>query len=151
MTVRTTEGKFTFPKRSCANNDKSRIDKSDMLSLVRFLEENAREWSWEPSLLSRANLVVEELVVNSIEHGMMADKIHVRVSLASDDSKAYITITDNGKPFDVIRDAPFVDTSLPLEERSVGGLGLEIVRSITSSMSYERYLDENVVHIEMTK
>ena len=151
MTVRITEGEFVFSRRSCANNDESRIDKSDMLSLVRFLEENAKECSWNPSLLSRANLVVEELVVNSIEHGMMADEINIRVSLASDDRRAYITIADNGKPFDIVRDAPSVDTTLPLEERSVGGLGLEIVRNITSSMSYERYLDQNIVHIEMTK
>ena len=54
------------------------------------------------------------------------------------------TIIDCGKPFDpTVQDE--VDTTLPAEERRIGGLGIHIVRQMMDSINYERMDNLNVL------
>lgn len=47
-----------------------------------------------------------------------------------------VKFCDNGKPFDPTG-AGDPDVTLPAEKRSIGGLGIFMVRRMTSSMRYE--------------
>jgi len=54
-----------------------------------------------------------------------------------------LTISDNGPPFDPFaRAAP--DTTLSIEERQIGGLGIHLVRQMMDEVSYERREGRNV-------
>jgi anti-sigma regulatory factor (Ser/Thr protein kinase) len=44
---------------------------------------------------------------------------------------------DDGQPFDPLL-APTPDTSAPLESRAIGGLGIHLVRKLTTSQRYAR-------------
>lgn len=57
-----------------------------------------------------------------------------------------ITIADEGEPFNPLM-APEPDTTLPLEKRKVGGLGIMLVRKMMDSVSYERDGDFNLFTI----
>jgi len=37
-----------------------------------------------------------------------------------------------------------VDTSLPLEERPIGGLGIHLIRNLATELAYERKENRNV-------
>jgi anti-sigma regulatory factor (Ser/Thr protein kinase) len=93
-----------------------------------------------------ADLVVEELVSNTIKYGYEdAGAPHcAHVGVLYEDGLLTIEVRDAGRPFDPLEaDAP--DFSLPAEERPIGGLGIHLVRQMTDELRYERRGHENVV------
>ncbi|MBQ6033357.1 MAG: ATP-binding protein, partial [Prevotella sp.] len=51
---------------------------------------------------------------------------------------------DEGTPFDPTTRKE-VDTTLPVEERPIGGLGILLVRKLMDSINYERIDGKNVL------
>ena len=86
------------------------------------------------------NLALEEAVTNVILYAY-PDGVDGTVDMDAvllDDSVKFV-ISDRGKPFDPTA-APEADTTLPVEERPIGGLGIFLVRQIMDDVSY-RYED----------
>jgi serine/threonine-protein kinase RsbW len=95
------------------------------------------------------HLVLDEIVVNIIEHGYDDElRHHIHVSLALDGERLTIRVEDDGKPFNPL-DTPPPDLNLPIEERPIGGLGIHIVRSSVDTLEYRREAGRNV--LQMTK
>lgn len=92
----------------------------------------------DPRLLPPVDLVVEELFTNMVKYGAAADPgAEVRIDMASVPGGVEVSLTDFGvEPFDVTQ-APDADTSLPIEERRPGGLGLHLIRRLVDSWGYE--------------
>jgi anti-sigma regulatory factor (Ser/Thr protein kinase) len=61
----------------------------------------------------------------------------IAVELDVADGIVTTTIEDDGRPFD-LSEAAEPDVSAPLEERSVGGLGLLLIRRLMDDVTYER-------------
>ncbi len=97
-----------------------------------------------------ADLVIEELVTNTIKYGY-ADRaphcIHVGVDFTAE--RLAIEIRDDGQAFDPLALAA-PDITLAAEERDIGGLGIHLVRQMTDSLTYERRGIWNVVRAEKT-
>lgn len=94
---------------------------------------------------NQMNLVVEEAVVNVIDYGYPAGAqgdIQVRATL--DDGILTFVLIDRGVPFDPTTREP-VDTTLPAEERPIGGLGIFMMQSLMDSIDYERIDEQNVL------
>jgi sigma-B regulation protein RsbU (phosphoserine phosphatase) len=64
--------------------------------------------------------------------------------VVGDDKELTFVLRDNGRPFDPTT-APEVDITLPAEQRSVGGLGIHLIRHYMDAFSYERVDDQNVL------
>jgi anti-sigma regulatory factor (Ser/Thr protein kinase) len=64
------------------------------------------------------------------------------------DGELVIEVEDDGRPFNPLQIPP-PDMDRPLEQRSVGGLGLHLVRELTSSIEYTRREEKN--HLVMRK
>ncbi|HEY8899594.1 MAG TPA: ATP-binding protein [Chthoniobacterales bacterium] len=95
-----------------------------------------------------ADLVLEELVTNTIKYGYDdagAHCIHVDVDFAA--GRLGIAVRDDGRPFDPL-DRPAPDVTLPADQRDIGGLGLHLVRQMTDSLTYERRDGWNIVRAE---
>ena len=84
------------------------------------------------------NLVLEELVLNVINYAYDESGHQVEVQLTCNEEDLVIEITDEGRPFDPLHDAPDPDMDSPMEERRIGGLGVYLVRTMTSEMQYRR-------------
>jgi sigma-B regulation protein RsbU (phosphoserine phosphatase) len=125
------------------------------LSLVNRLDEIGRihesfnafaEEHGVPTPIRRQiNLVLDELLSNVISYAFEDDEereIDVRIELSSD--RLAVTIADDGIPFNPFSSAP-PDTSLSLEERELGGLGIHVVSKVMDEVSYNRRTDRNVV------
>ncbi|MHC4589893.1 MAG: ATP-binding protein, partial [Planctomycetota bacterium] len=57
-----------------------------------------------------------------------------------------IEVLDDGRPFNPFsQESP--DTTLPLEARRVGGLGIHLVQRVMDEVSYERRIDKNLVKL----
>jgi anti-sigma regulatory factor (Ser/Thr protein kinase) len=57
-----------------------------------------------------------------------------------------IDIVDSGVPFDPLA-VPPPDLSADPEERTTGGMGIFLLRSIVDAMTYRRDHDQNVLHL----
>jgi len=92
---------------------------------------------------NRLTLVLEELLTNVISYGYDDDEEHqIHVHLKMEDSILTSTFDDDGRPFDPhAAQKPVMDG--PLEDRSVGGLGIHLILTIMDSVEYKRVDDRN--------
>lgn len=89
------------------------------------------------------NLVVEEIVLNLVEHTppyALDEAVTVSITVAP--ARVVLTIEDERPPF-APGDAPDLDVAAPLGERRAGGMGLHLVRAMTDELSYERVGERN--------
>ena len=97
--------------------------------------------------LFAANLAIEELVTNIIKYGYDDDAAHeITIRLVVSGSKLRIEISDDGHAFNPF-DQPEPDTSLPAEERPIGGLGIHFVRNLLDACAYCRSEGRNIVSL----
>ena len=106
--------------------------------LTAAVELLAEQDNWPAPLTFKVNLVLEELVLNVINYAYDESGHQVEVQLTCNEEDLVIEITDEGKPFDPLHDAPDPDMDSPMEERRIGGLGVYLVRTMTSEMQYRR-------------
>ncbi len=91
------------------------------------------------------NVALDELLANELSHGMAGrDAGSVTVEVELDQERVTVTITDDGPPFDPFRQAA-PDTTLSVDERPIGGLGIYLVRELMDNVSYQRRDGQNVV------
>ena len=58
--------------------------------------------------------------------------------------QARAEVEDDGREFDPLTRPP-VDTSAPLEQRGIGGLGVHMVRQLMDSVEYRRVTGRNIL------
>ena len=126
---------------------------SDVLPQIEdILNEMAEAGDWPITLTMRANLILEELVLNTLTHGDISGLTEIDLQLESQDHALTIRLIDDGAPFNPLKDAPEPDVTLPLAERPIGGLGVYLVRTMGEELEYRRDNDRNhlklVVHPE---
>lgn len=117
--------------------------------LAGFIEAIADEIHLDQSLAMSLNLALEEAVSNVIMYAYPegSDGLVDIEAIIRHDRLDFI-ITDSGNPFDPTQ-APEVDTTLGVEERAIGGLGIYLVRNIMDDVRYERAEAKNI--LSMTK
>ena len=81
-------------------------------------------------------LVIEEILTNVATHGRSSDA-PATVTLEVRPDRVSGEIGDCGAPFDP-RTGPMPDFGTPVEDRKIGGLGLHLVRQLTSVLEYRR-------------
>jgi anti-sigma regulatory factor (Ser/Thr protein kinase) len=92
-----------------------------------------------------ANLAIEEFVTNCIKYGYNDSAEHIiEIELKLNSDELVLIVTDDGNPFNPL-ESPDPDTSLPVEERPVGGLGIFLLRKMFDRMDYAREDGKNRV------
>ena len=108
------------------------------------IEEFAEEENWSPDLTFQIGLAVEELGVNIVNYGHDDDKAHeIKIVISSEDEAITIEIEDDGNAFNPLQDAPEPDLDAEVEDRTVGGLGIYLVRTMMDEVRYERQQNKN--------
>ncbi len=106
---------------------------------------------WPVSLDFKIKLILEEVVLNALNYGHPEKPTNVSLKITDLDKEVLIEILDDGKAFNPLKDAPVPDTDAPLEERPIGGLGVYLVKTLVSDISYERINDKNSLSIIVDK
>ena len=108
------------------------------------IEQLAEEENWSPDVTFQIGLAVEELGVNIVNYGYDDDKDHeIRIVISSEDEAITIEIEDDGHAFNPLSDAPEPDLDAEVEDRTVGGLGIYLVRTMMDEVHYQRQQDKN--------
>ena len=108
---------------------------------------DALEGLWAAQGVSRAvtwpmEVSLDEVLANVVRHGLAGRGESAQVELElqldpGDPPRCEVRIEDDGPEFDPLR-AAAPDTSLGVDERPIGGLGIELVRRLMDEVHYER-------------
>ena len=93
----------------------------------------------------RVNMVFDELLANVISYAYDDGEAHsIEITVGYNNGRLTIGITDDGIPFNPFtREDP--DTTLSLEERDIGGLGIHLVKNTMDETLYQRRHNRNTV------
>ena len=122
-------------------------DIATITQLSEFVETVCEEKGLDMALTMNLNLALEEAVVNVMSYAYPDSQGDVKVDIIIDDQKVVSTLTDSGIPFDPTQKGD-VDTTLPAEERPIGGLGIHLVKQIMDKVSYQYVGNQNILTLE---
>ena len=128
---------------------KVKSDREELDGITSAVEAFSADEDWSTDLLFRINLVIEELVLNIIDYGYDDNDHEIELNFNSDANSVTVDITDEGRAFDPLNDAPEPDIDSPLEERHVGGLGVYLARTMMDELTYRRENSRN--HLTLVK
>jgi anti-sigma regulatory factor (Ser/Thr protein kinase) len=112
----------------------SRQEELDRLTIE--IEELAEKLCWPAEILLHVQLVLEELIVNTIHYAFPDGRNgHIEVLLRFEPESLYLKVSDDGDAFDPFSIAD-PDLSLDLEERPIGGLGVHFIRTYMDHHEY---------------
>ena len=99
--------------------------------------------------LYTVDLVLEELVSNTIRYGYSDKTVHdIHVSLTLEDRVVILTIHGDGQEFNPLT-ASVPETAQSLEETQIGGFGIPLVRSMVHTLDYERIGNRNKITVRI--
>ena len=120
-------------------------DGQEVPQLNVFVDEVCEQVDFDMSTTLKLNLAIEEAVVNVMNYAYPAgEKGDVDIEAMINDEYLVFVISDSGTPFDPTAKAE-VDTTLSVEERGIGGLGIHLIRQIMDTINYKRVDGKNVL------
>lgn len=100
--------------------------------MCRHLETFAASLCVPPQVVFCLDHALAEHLQNLHDH---SDATLSRVHLRSSQGKVAVTVSDNGRPYDILGH-PAVDTSIPILDRPIGGLGIHMIRKLLDEVHY---------------
>ena len=131
---------ITYQRSLTLTNDLKRVPR-----LNTFIDEVCEANGFDMSATMQINLAIEEAVVNVMNYAYPAGTVgNITIEVKSNGSEVSFIINDTGTPFDPTA-KPEVDITLSAEDRSIGGLGIHLIRQIMDHINYERVNGHNIL------
>ena len=109
------------------------------------LQEFARSSNLPTTVLQAADLCLEEHITNVIQYGLAGCGLQaIVVQLSLNQDCFVVEVKDDGKPFNPLNN-PEVNTTIPLEQKPVGGLGIHLMRRFMDELEYRRECGQNIL------
>lgn len=125
------------------------IELSNHLSELERMSQALSSWCRANAVPSAAeiqvNLALDEIVSNVIRHGWIDNGEHrvcVRVFRLEDELK--VEVEDDARSFNPL-EVPAPEIDQPLEQRTVGGLGIHLVRQFMDNLEYRQRNGRNLL------
>jgi anti-anti-sigma factor len=109
--------------------------------IFAFTSETFSAHQLDARLLPVVDLTLEELFTNMVKYSPTSDAA-VRLDLTRVPGGVEVTLTDPGVEFFDVTRAGDVDVTLPIEQRTPGGLGLHLIKKMVDFIEYQ-YLEES--------
>lgn len=111
---------------------------------MSFIGQQALAFGFSAAATMKLELVLEELVTNSITHGY-GEECDLPISVALRAHGKYLTLiySDQAGTFDLTQMA----TSTPTEDQ-IGGLGINLILGIAQHIRYQRTADGNITELD---
>jgi len=111
-----------------------------------FVLQEVESFGMAQDRVLQIELVLEELLVNIVSYAYPQGGGEVEVGCSIEEGEFHICIRDWGVPFDPLtKEEPNLAESI--SDRRVGGLGIFLVREMTSQVSYQRQGDSNLLRL----
>ena len=124
-------------------------DVNNLFEVQMFIDEQLEEAGCSMPAQIAIDVAVEELFVNiaSYAYGEEIGVAVVQVSVHEDPLSVQITFMDNGEQYDPLA-KPDPDTTLSVDERKKGGLGIFMVKNSMDDINYEYKDGKNILTIK---
>jgi serine/threonine-protein kinase RsbW len=123
------------------------VDMAELDRLTDAIERFCEANDIPPVPSTHLTLVLEELFTNMVGHGYPGahpDGQPIRIVLAAEEGRVRVHVSDTGIPFDPLS-VPTPDTSLGVDERAIGGLGVHFMRRMMTDLRYSRQDGRNIL------
>jgi serine/threonine-protein kinase RsbW len=117
-------------------------DVNQLAAVRAFIRQEAKRAGADPDTIADVVQAVDESVTNVIVHGYGGAEGEIEVEVERAGASLIVRLRDQARPFDPTL-VPDPDTSLPLERRPLGGMGVFLTRELTDAVSYRRTDDGN--------
>jgi serine/threonine-protein kinase RsbW len=107
----------------------------NLAAIRRFIEKTARALGVDPAIVPDLLLAVDEAATNIIVHGYQGQEGPIEVEVEREGDALVIRLRDEAAPFDPTAIPP-PDLSLPLEQRSPGGVGIYLMRQCVEQVTH---------------
>ena len=120
----------------------------NLQELISFVDGHLEDMGASMKAQMQIDIAVEELFVNIAHYAYAPDVGEAVISVAKDKEKNQISITfaDSGKPYNPLEKTD-PDVTLSAEERSIGGLGIFMVKKSMDDIRYEYKDGQNILTI----
>ena len=130
-------------------NEQFKITVKNQLSEIERFQSEFAAFASQQGLATttkqKLQVAFEDLLANIIFYAYTDSKDHdIEIAIDASAEGLKITVVDDGFAFNPL-EAEKPDTSLALEEREIGGLGIHLVVNIMDIVTYERRDNRNVV------
>ena len=120
-------------------------DVGQVPKLTAFVDDVCEAMGFDATTTMKMNLAIEEAVVNVMNYAYPQGTIgDIHIEAQANDVRLKFIIADNGVPFDPTAQKE-TDTTLSVEDRPIGGLGIHLVRQLMDSINYERADGKNIL------
>ena len=116
--------------------------------VAETVEAFARDHGLSDRICMAVSLALHEHLTNIVNYAFedaLRHEIGVRLELAGD--RVIAEVRDDGRPYNPLS-RPEVDTSVPIDERPIGGLGVHFLRRLMDDLSYQRVGGTNLLRLE---
>lgn len=119
----------------------------ELTRLSEFIELFGEQAELPVKVIFELNLCLDELITNVVSYGYVDEEAHsIEITINRESDTVSLEIIDDGISFNPLtKDPP--DTTLPLEERQLGGLGIHLVKSVMSDYTYMRDGANNILKL----
>ena len=128
--------------------EKEFIAKIDELpNIISFIETELEKFEFSFKIITQFNLVVEELFVNVASYAYKDKengKCKITIDYDKDKQEVKLSMEDNGIKFNPLeKEDP--DTTLSVEDRPIGGLGILLVKKNMDNIEYKYEDNKNIL------
>ena len=120
-------------------------------TVIAFVDEQLEEYGCGMKEQMAIDVAVDELFANIAHYAYNPETGYatVRIDVIKEPLSVEITFIDNGIPYDPLAKID-PDTSLSVEDRPIGGMGIFIVKKSMDLVNYEYKDGKNVLTIKKT-
>ena len=121
----------------------------NLQTVIDFATEKLEERDCSMKIIMQTELVVEEIFVNisSYAYNPETGSATFCIEFEKNPDAMLMTFIDGGKPYNPLEQAA-PDTSLSVDEREVGGLGIFLVKKNVDEISYEYADGKNILRMK---
>ena len=122
--------------------------KSNITPVIAFLDEQLEALDCPIKSQMQLDVAVDELFTNIASYAYTPGTGNATIRIDFDPAERVVSITfiDSGIPYDPLQ-KPDPDVTLSAEERSIGGLGIFLVKKTMDEMTYRYENNQNIVTI----
>lgn len=116
--------------------------------VTAFVDEQLEQIDCPPKAQMQIDIAIDELFGNIAQYAYNPDTgpATVRVEVTQSPISVVITFIDHGIPYDPLKTAE-PDITLSAEERTIGGLGIFMVKKTMDEITYEYKNGQNILRI----
>ncbi|MEG1072185.1 MAG: ATP-binding protein, partial [Oscillospiraceae bacterium] len=111
--------------------------------VTAFLDQTLEAAEVPMKIIAQMDIAADEIFSNIARYSGASD---ATIGISIEDGVIQLRFADNGLPYDPTKKSD-PDISLTAEERSIGGLGLYMVKKSMDEMLYEYHDGLNILHL----